>query len=122
MERRVAYIVREQEVYFAGIDGFGATINMAEEVIKSICAQEDIRWQDYTFYDIQTHAGGAEETISTSGYGEATNDFIVQRWIVPRPFLPFSGKYFSELDSSLFNRQIITSFEKKLDKEDIKDP
>jgi hypothetical protein len=56
-------------------------------------------------------------TISRGAFGEVSmypSDFIAQRWIVLRPFLPFNPKYYGDLDSTLFNQQIIDSFEKKI--------
>jgi len=42
------------------------------------------------------------------------SDFIAQRWIVVRPFLPFTPAYFSDVDAALFNNEIVNKFEKKL--------
>ncbi len=58
-----------------------------------------------------------EITISQGAYGEINmypSDFIAQRWIVVRPFLPFTPAYFADVDAALFNNEIVSKFEKKL--------
>lgn len=60
-----------------------------------------------------------EEAITNNAYGEKQPypmDFIVERWIIQRPSLPFNTAYFSALDKALFNPENIKSFEKKLRK------
>jgi hypothetical protein len=56
-------------------------------------------------------------TVPYNRFGEVNMypaDFIAERWIITRPFLPFNVKYYADLDSSLFNQQIVDAFEKKL--------
>ncbi len=54
---KVAYLVYRQTIYFSGITKPGSTINFAEQVVLAICKAEGIRWQDYTFVDVETFRG-----------------------------------------------------------------
>ena len=54
---KVAYVIIGREVFFSGLTRTTTTINAAEEIIRAICEAEGIRWQDFTFVDIQTHCG-----------------------------------------------------------------
>lgn len=81
---RIAYAVIEKEVFFSGlIRGVTTTINAAEAVVKAICEAEKIRWQDYTFIDIQTHCGyhkaPGEFEVDVLGLGIG-EELIVQSW------------------------------------------
>ena len=56
-------------------------------------------------------------TIPRNEYGEDNLypvDFMAKRWIILRPYLPFDARYFSNLESTLYNKKIITEFETKL--------
>lgn len=52
-----AYLVRGKKVWFSATSFGTSSINGAERVVQTICEKEGIRWQDRTFYDIQTCRG-----------------------------------------------------------------
>lgn len=57
----VAYMIVGNNVLFTALipytKGATSSINAAEAIIHAICRAENIRWEDYTFFDAQTSLG-----------------------------------------------------------------
>lgn len=54
---KVAYLVREKEIYFSSLDRTASSINRVESIIRAICETEGISRRGNTFYDFQTGTG-----------------------------------------------------------------
>lgn len=56
---KVVYYVNGRECYFSGIEltNRTSTVNAAESIIRIICDQEGIYWEEARFFDLKTHLG-----------------------------------------------------------------
>ncbi len=57
---KVRYIVLGNKVFFTATEDCSkitSTINAAEQIIEAICKKEGLRWDKFSFYEIQTAIG-----------------------------------------------------------------